>query len=60
VRPQFDETQRGSDRISSVQYLKFPVGDHAPVAVGIDLPGLEHEARLTADQRATLEEDLIS
>ena len=60
VRPRFDEAQRGSDRISSVQYLKFPVGGRAPLAVGIDLSGLEHEIRLTADQRAALEEDLAS
>jgi len=60
IRPQFDEAQRGSDRISSVQYLKFLVGEKAPVTVGIDLSGLEYETRLTADQRAALEEDLAS
>lgn len=58
IRPQFDEAQRGSDRISSVQYLKFSVGGKVPVALGIDLPGLELEVQLTADQRAALVEDM--
>jgi len=58
VRPTFDETQRGDGRLSSVQYLKFPVGGRAPVAVGCDLPGLEVEAVLTAEQRAALAADL--
>ncbi len=60
IRPHFDETQRGVDRISSVQYLKFTVEGKIPVAVGIDYPGLESETRLTEDQRAALEEDLAS
>ena len=47
-------------RVSSVQYLKFPVHGRAPAAVGSDLPGLEVEAALTADQRAALAEDLAS
>jgi hypothetical protein len=41
-----------------VQYLKFPVGDRVPVAVGVDLPGVESEAVLTERQRAALAEDL--
>ncbi len=60
IRPVFDESQRGIDRISSVQYLKFSVGDKVPVAVGIDFPGLEHETNLTEEQRAALAEDLSS
>jgi hypothetical protein len=60
IRPLFDEAQRGRDRISSVQYLKFPVDDKVPIALGIDLPGLEHESRLGEDQRAALAEDLAS
>jgi hypothetical protein len=58
VRPTFDEEQRGRGRLSSVQYLKFPVGTHAPVAIGVDLPGLEVETRLSPEQRAALAEDL--
>ncbi len=58
VRPAFDHSQVGRERLSSVQYLKFPVGGRVPVALGIDLPGIEREATLTADQRAALAEDL--
>jgi Protein of unknown function (DUF3501) len=60
VRPTFDEAQRGDGRLSSVQYLKFPLGGRLPLAVGVDLPGLESEATLTAEQRAALAEDLAS
>ncbi len=58
VRAVFDEAQRGEGRLSSVQYLKFPVGDRVPVAVGVDLPGLEAETGLSPAQRAALAEDL--
>ena len=58
IRPSYDDRQRGDDRLSSVQYLKFAVGDRAPVAVGIDLPGVEVETPLTAEQRAALAKDL--
>jgi len=58
VRPTFDERQRGVSRISSVQYLKFPVGGKIPVAIGVDHAGLESETILDADQRAALAEDL--
>lgn len=58
VRPRFDAAQRGDDRISSVQYLKFAVGSRPPKALGIDLQGIEAETRLTSEQRAALAEDL--
>ena len=58
VRPTFDGAQRGDGRLSSVQYLRFPLGGRVPVAFGSDLPGLEVEATLTAEQRAALAEDL--
>ena len=60
VLARFDEAQRGEDRVSSVQYLKFPVQGRVPVAVGVDLPGLEAETALTSEQRAALAEDLAS
>ena len=60
VRPTFDEAQRGDGRVSSVQYLKFPVTGRVPTAVGVDLPGLIVEAALTTEQRAALAEDLAS
>jgi starvation-inducible DNA-binding protein len=58
VRPAFDASQRGRGRLSSVQYLRFPVGGRVPVALGMDLPGAACESRLTAEQRAALAEDL--
>jgi hypothetical protein len=58
VRPRFDESQRGNGRLSSVQYLKFAVGGTVPVALGIDLPGVEAETTLTPEQRAALADDL--
>ena len=60
IRPSFDPAQRGSDRISSVQYLKFPVGGKPPAAIGIDFPGIGCETVLTQAQKAALAEDLAS
>ena len=56
----YDERQVGDTRVSSVQYLKFEVGQQAPLAVGCDHPDpeLKHETTLTADQRAALQADL--
>ena len=58
IRPLFDEAQRGTDRVSSVQYLKFPVRGETPIAIGADHPSLTAETLLTIDQRAALREDL--
>lgn len=60
VAARFDSRQRGDDRLSSVQYLKFPTGGETPVAVGADLPGLAGEVVLSEEQRAALAEDLGS
>ena len=60
VRATFDERQRGDDRVSSVQYLKFDTGGRVPVAAGVDLSELQAEARLNSEQRRALEEDLRS
>jgi hypothetical protein len=60
VRPTYDERQVGEERVSSVQYLKFKVGEKAPVAVGCDHedPELKHEATLSDKQRTALQKDL--
>jgi hypothetical protein len=60
VRPTYDERQVGDERVSSVQYLKFEVGETAPVAIGCDHadPDLLHETELTEDQRTALQKDL--
>jgi hypothetical protein len=54
----FDERQRGEERVSSVQYMKFNTGGRVPVAAGVDLPEFQTEARLTDQQREALNEDL--
>ena len=56
----FDERQRGDDRVSSVQYMKFNTGGWVPIAAGVDLPELQAENKLTAEQREALREDLSS
>jgi hypothetical protein len=58
VRPTFDPGQVGTERVSSVQYLKVPVGGRVPVALGIDLPAFAAETVLTPAQRRALEADL--
>ncbi|MFZ9888860.1 MAG: DUF3501 family protein [Myxococcota bacterium] len=58
VSASFDERQLGDDRLSSVQYLKFPVGGRPPVALGVDLEGLSAEVELTPAQRDALATDL--
>jgi hypothetical protein len=50
----------GTDRLSSVQYLRFDVKGRTPVAAGTDLPLLTGEAALSPEQRAALEADLRS
>jgi hypothetical protein len=60
VRPTFDPRQVGTDRLSSVQYLKFDVRGRTPVAAGADLPELTVEAALTREQREALTADLAS
>ncbi len=54
----FDPRQVGTDRLSSVQYLKFAVGGRVPVAVGSALPALTAETPLDPEQRAALAADL--
>ena len=58
IRPTFDLSQVGKEHLSSVQYLKFPMRGAVPIAIGIDLPGIESETRLREDQRSALAEDL--
>ena len=60
IRPTYDERQVGEERVSSVQYLKFAVGDRAPVAIGCDHadPEVHHETELTEDQVTALQKDL--
>ncbi|MGE0454908.1 MAG: DUF3501 family protein [Vicinamibacteria bacterium] len=58
VRPRFDPRQISEGRLSSVHYLKFALAGRTPLAVGCDLPALQVETTLAAEQRAALAEDL--
>ena len=60
ARARWDQAQVGDTRLSSVQYLKFAVGEQAPVAIGSDHPALTLEAALTEAQQRTLSLDLSS
>ena len=54
----FDARQIGEERLSSVQYLKFPCGGVAPTAIGADHAELTVETPLSDEQRAALAADL--
>jgi len=56
----FDPRQVGDERLSSVQYLAFEVGDQAPVSIGCDFELMTLEAELTDDQRKALGEDIAA
>lgn len=60
ARAIFDERQRNDEKLASVQYLRFAVGERAPLAIGCDLEELRGETRLTHEQRRALDEDLRS
>jgi hypothetical protein len=57
ARASWDSAQVGEDRLSSVQYLKFEVGEHAPTAIGSDHPALTLETALSPVQRTALTAD---
>jgi Protein of unknown function (DUF3501) len=59
VPAQFDARQVGEDRISSVHYLRFRVGDQVPHKVGCSHPEIVAESILTAEQTAALCRDLL-
>ena len=54
----FDARQAGEDKLSSIQFLKFPCDGRTPLAVGSDYPLLTVEARLTDEQQRALAADL--
>jgi hypothetical protein len=60
VRASWDPAQIGEDRLSTVQYLRFPVAGEAPVAVGADHPEVTHRSELDGDQKAALVADLAT
>ncbi|MFT7626192.1 MAG: hypothetical protein ACI9WU_005387 [Myxococcota bacterium] len=58
VRAVYDERQVGTDRVSAVQYMTFPVRGRTPVALGLDAPDLDFEQPLSDASRAAFTEDL--
>jgi hypothetical protein len=56
----FDARQIATDRLSSVQYLKFDTRGATPVAFGADHPAYTHEDELSAEQLDALRADLAS
>lgn len=54
----FDPRQKGDDRLSSVQFLKFMTGGEIPIAIGSDHPDLTNETILNEAQREALRIDL--
>jgi hypothetical protein len=60
IKPVVDDRQIGDDRISSVHYLRFKVGDQIPVAVGCNLTDLKYETALTPEQSLELCRDVMA
>lgn len=54
----FDERQRGDDRVSSVQYMKFNTGGRVPLAAGVEIREFRAETTLSGKQRHALGQDL--
>jgi len=67
VRAAFDEKQFEADRISAVQYVRFPLGralarrfrdPSVPVTLRVDHPNLSAETAIEGETRASLAADL--
>jgi Protein of unknown function (DUF3501) len=57
VRASWDERQMDSERLSSVQYLKFRTDGARPLAIGADHPALTVEVALRPEQQQLLLRD---
>lgn len=60
VYASFDTRQVGTERLSSVQYMKLDTGGRTPVAIGTDHPAYTVEMELSDETRRALTEDLTS
>ena len=60
IAPVWDERQVGDDRLSSVQYLTFPLGGQVPVAAGCDFDdvAVKHRVVFSGETLAALQADL--
>ncbi len=59
VPAEYDPRQLGESRISSVQYLKFRLGDKVPKKIVCSHPDIAAESTLTPEQTAALCQDLL-
>lgn len=68
IRASFDRKQFEEDRISAVQYVRFPLGEglarrfcdeHVPVALRVDHPSYSHETPIEGEARRALMTDLV-
>ncbi len=57
-RAAFDREQMSEEKLSSVQFLKFAVGNRRPAGLRSDLPGLPEETRFSEETLRALREDL--
>jgi hypothetical protein len=60
VPARFDPRQISHGRLSSVHYLRFPIGEGLPLALVCDVPEGGGRTLFTADQRAALLSDLAA
>src|SRR5690606_35422730 len=60
IPARFDPRQVGEQRISSVHYLKFSLGDQIPAGIGSTHPEFDASVRLEPRQAAALAADLIA
>lgn len=58
VAARWDGAQMDEERLSSVQFLRFPVGGHEPVALVVTHPALARKTPLSAATRRALAQDL--
>lgn len=56
----FDERQIGTDKLSSVQYIKFNTGGQIPISLECDHANFSLVTKLTPEQMAALSKDLSS
>lgn len=60
IPPLIDDRQVGEQRISSVHYLRFRLGDKVPAAVGCRHGDLNHETLFTPEQTLELCKDALA
>lgn len=58
VPARWDAAQMDGDRLSSVQFLRFPLGGGRPVAIRVTHPALAVEVALSPETRQALAQDL--